>query len=147
MASRRVGVLDVVEFLLLHPRLFTVALFVVVMGTALATTASRHSASAESPRAANPTALEMMHVAFVGRHSASEIEAQIRRAAAAFNLPATDQNFSRMGSALVVLRKESRVPEMELLRCARAMGEEVAGTNAGLDFPSAASLCAATLMR
>jgi hypothetical protein len=46
-----------------------------------------------------------------------------------------------------VLRKESRVPEMELLRCARAMGEEVAGTNAGLDFPSAASLCAATLMR
>lgn len=102
----------------------------------------------EPPRSkSSPSALDMMQVAFVSRHSPSEIEAQVKRAAAAFDLPATDQNFSRIGSALVVLRKESRVPEMELLRCARAMGEEVAGTNVGLDFPSAASLCAATLMR
>lgn len=146
MASRRVGVLGMVEFFLLHPRLFIVALFVVIMGTVMATTAARLR-TPENSQVKNPTAIDMMHVAFVGRHSASEIEAQLRRAAASFDLPASDQNFSRMGSALVVLRKESRVPEMELLRCARAMGEEVAGTNAGLDFPSAASLCAATLMR
>lgn len=106
--------------------------------------ANRAEAAVGKP---SPSALDMMHVAFVGRHSPSEIEAQVRRAAAAFGLPATDENFSRIGSALVVLRKESRVPEMELLRCARAMGEEVAGKNVGLDFPSAASLCAATLMR
>lgn len=146
MASHRVGVLGAVEFLFLHPRLFIVALFVLVMGTAMATTAARLRAP-ESAQVKNPTAIDMMHVAFVGGHSRSEIEAQVRRAATAFNLPATDYDFSRMGSALVALRKETRVPEMELLRCARAMGEEVAGTNVGLDFPSAASLCAVTLMR
>ena len=146
MASRRVGVLGVVEFFVLHPRLFIVALFVVIMGTVMATSAARLR-TPENSQVKNPTTIDMMHVAFVGRHSASEIEAQLRRAAVAFDLPASDQSFSRMGSALVVLRKESRVPEMELLRCARAMGEEVKGTNVDLDFPAAAGMCAATLMR
>lgn len=147
MTSGLARVLDVAEYLLLRPRLCAGILFVVFIGTAVMSFGPQQSASARSSRSVNPTALEMMHVAFVGRHSLSEIEAQIRRAAAAFNIPGTDQNFSRMGSALVALRKESRVPEMELLRCARAMREEVTGTNVGLDFPSAASMCAATLMR
>lgn len=146
MASQRAGVLGVVEFFLLHPRLFIVALFVVIMGTVMATTAARLR-TPENSQVKNPTAIDMMHVAFVGRHSASEIEAQMRRAAAAFDLPATDQNFSRMGSALVALRKESRVPEMELLHCARAMRDEVKETNVKLDFPSAAGMCAVTLSR
>lgn len=146
MASQRAGVLGVVEFFLLHPRLFIVALFVVIMGTVMATTAARLR-TPENSQVKNPTAIDMMHVAFVGRHSASEIEARMRRAAAAFDLPATDQNFSRMGSALVALRKESRVPEMELLRCARAMGDEVKETNVKPDFPSAAGMCAVTLSR
>lgn len=147
MASRRAGVLDVVEFLLLHPRLFIVALFAVFMGSAIAMSASWHSAGAKRSRMENPTALEMMSVAFVGDHAKTQIEAEIRRAARAFNLPATNDSFSRMGSALVALRKETRVPEMELLRCARAMGEEVAGTNVDLDFPAATGMCAVTLSR
>jgi hypothetical protein len=95
----------------------------------------------------SPSAIEMMSVAFVGSHSKSQIEAEVRRAANAFNLPATDDNFSRMGSALVAVRQQSRVSEMNLLRCANAMGEEVAGTNVGLDFPTAVGMCAGTLAR
>lgn len=142
------GLLDVVAYLFLHPRLFITLLFTAFMAGAIMSSGSKQSSgSAKYSRSANPTALEMMRVAFVGGHSASEIEDQVRRTATVFNLPATDQNFSRMGSALVALRKDTRVPEMELVRCARAMGEEVVGTNIQLDFPSAAGLCAATLMR
>jgi hypothetical protein len=147
MASRRVGVLDVVEFLLLHPRLFIVALFVAFMGSAIAMSASGRGVEAKETRVENPTALEMMPVAFVGGHAKPQIEAEIRRTAKAFNLPATNDSFSRMGSALVALRKETRVPEMELLRCARAMGEEVNGISLELDFPTAGGVCAVTLSR
>jgi len=96
-------------------------------------------------QARNASPLEMMQVVFVGNHPASAIERQVRRAARAYNLSETEQNFSRMGSALVAVRESSGVTEMELLRCAAAMGEEVLGTGIRLDFPSAVGMCAASL--
>lgn len=94
-----------------------------------------------------PSAIEMLHVNFVGNHTKSEIEAEMNRAARVFNLPATDHYFNKMGSALVGMREETHIPEMELLDCARMMGEEVRGNNMNLDFPAAVGLCAASLER
>jgi hypothetical protein len=92
-----------------------------------------------------PSATEMMSVAFVGNFSQQEIRREVERAAQVFIISNDDQSFSRMGSALVALRKNTGVPEMMLLRCARAMGEETIGTSIKLEFAKAAGLCSKTL--
>ncbi len=64
---------------------------------------------------AEPTSLEKMHVAFVGKPSTSRIKSLMDVALKQYGLPATEENYNRYGSVLVVLRKHAGVSEMEIL--------------------------------
>ena len=87
------------------------------------------------------SALEQMVVAFEGKHLASEIRPLLDKAMRTYNTPITEENYSRAGSALVGLRKEFGVAEMDVLKC---MASADVGTY-GVNFPDAAALCTAVL--
>lgn len=59
--------------------------------------------------------LDQMSIAFVGTPSKSEVQTKVDAAFSATGTPATSENSSRAGSALVSLRKENGASEMTIL--------------------------------
>jgi len=85
--------------------------------------------------------LEQMAIAFKGSYSRAEIKERLDRAIELYNLPSTEENYSRAGSALVALRKETGQKEMDILDY--MIRSYVPGVN--INFPSAAGLAASFL--
>jgi len=60
-------------------------------------------------------ALTMIETVFVGDYTKAEIKSRLDVAMRLFDLPITEDNYNRAGSALVGLRKETGVAEMDIL--------------------------------
>lgn len=71
---------------------------------------------ARAREAPERSVMDTMALAFEGQPSKASIKAKMDEAFSVWNVPKTDDNYSRYGSVLVSLRKESgRFTEMELL--------------------------------
>jgi len=75
------------------------------------------------------SAIKQMKLAFVGNYSEDYIRYKIEKAVDAYGMLNTNETHSRMGSALVVLRKRSGVSEMDLLNYALRFRKDTRGTN------------------
>lgn len=85
--------------------------------------------------------LDQMVIAFDGTYSRTQIKDRLDKAIELYNLPRTKENYSRAGSTLVALRKETGQKEMDILDY--MIRSHVQGVN--MDFPSAAGLAASFL--
>lgn len=85
-------------------------------------------------------AIEQMSVAFEGSPSQREIEPLLVKALDATGMADTEENRSRVGSALVSLRKEYNISELDLLRCVPTISGGPGLPT--LEFPTAAAMCA-----
>ncbi len=94
------------------------------------------------------SAIELMEIAFIGGYSQGEIKTLIDATMRLYSLPITEENYQRLGSVLVTLRKETGVSEMNILTCMKAMdykntiGGDITPEKAVTD---SAAICAATL--
>ncbi len=94
------------------------------------------------------TALEQMEIAFVDGYSYNEIKEHIDFVMQQYGLSKTNENYSRFGSALVTLRKDYGISEMDILTCMKfadyknSVGGEIAPKDAIID---SASICAILL--
>ncbi len=94
------------------------------------------------------SAIEMMEAAFIGGHSQGEIKTLIDATMRLNSLPLTEENYQRLGSVLVSLRKETGVSEMDILTCMKAadyrnsVGGDITPEKAVTD---SAAICAALL--
>lgn len=79
-----------------------------------ATTTTLPQTEAGAAVAALP-ALEKMEIAFSGNPPVSSIQPTLDVAMRLYGLPITETNYERAGSVLVVMRRESGFPEMEIL--------------------------------
>lgn len=122
---------------------FAALLFVLVL-------APRCAENGGSPRSAQPQqqdpsaptdALGQMEIAFVGGHSRASIKARLEKAMTLYGLPINEENYSRAGSALVGLRKDNNIAEMDILN--HMIRSHVDGVN--MSFADAAGLSAAFL--
>lgn len=85
--------------------------------------------------------LAQMEVVFKGNFSKAQIKAFMDTAMKLYNLPITNENYSRAGSVLVTLRKEVGPSEMDILSyMIRSFVPGVA-----INFPEAAALSASFL--
>ena len=64
---------------------------------------------------AGKTELEKMELAFIGNHSKEEIKGQLDKAMELHGIMETEENYSRCGSILIMLRKENAVSEMAII--------------------------------
>jgi hypothetical protein len=80
-------------------------------GTSLESRSSEGSSGAAPPS----DALSQMETAFVGNPNHEEIRADLDKALRLYKVPVTEENYSRAGSSLVALRKETGVAETEIL--------------------------------
>ncbi|MFC1672597.1 zinc ribbon domain-containing protein [Pseudomonadota bacterium] len=108
-------------------------------------TQSQAQATTQQPRESvrqPDTSLEKMHIVFVGQPSVPEIKAAILPVMKMYGVAATEDGYSRAGSVLITMRKESGIAEIELLRCM-----ETANQGGTLSFAEIAALCSITLQR
>jgi len=61
--------------------------------------------------------LDQMSISFDGSPSRSQVQAALDPVMEAYGLELTEENYSRAGSTLVVLKQELGIPELEVLRC------------------------------
>lgn len=85
--------------------------------------------------------LDQMVVVFEGNYSKGQIKNRIDKAMNLYNLPITNENYSRAASSLITLRKNVGPSEMDILDY--MIRSYVKGVN--VDFPSAAGLAATML--
>lgn len=102
---------------------------------------SSRSSTSSSSAVQSMTALQQMELAFVGNPRQSVIKPKLDRAFRLYGVEITEENYSRAGSSLVVLRQETGVPEMEILEF--MICSHVPGIN--VDFPSMAALSATAI--
>lgn len=86
-------------------------------------------------------ALGQMEVAFEGDYTRDQIKQRLQKAMQLYNVPITEENYSRAGSTLVALRKQNGIREMAILD--HMIRSHVRGVN--IDFPRAAGLSAAAV--
>jgi len=88
-------------------------------------------------------ALEKMEIAFIGNPSKEEIKDKLDLALELYKTEITEENYSRAGSTLVALRKESKtgVTEMEILEY--MIDSHV--DNVNMSFPNMAGISFAAL--
>jgi hypothetical protein len=91
---------------------------------------------------ATMTALEQAAIAFDGGYSAEEIKARLDEVLRLYNVPITEENYLRAGSALVTLRKTNGVSEMRILD--HMIRSHVAGVT--LTFPQGAAISATAIL-
>ena len=84
------------------------------------TTNTQPNQNIESNSVLKSSAIEMMEVAFIGEYSQGEIKTLIDATMQINSLPITEENYQRLGSVLVTLRKETGVSEMDILTCMKA---------------------------
>ena len=87
------------------------------------------------------TALEQMEIAFQGGYTKQQIKAIMDKALQTYGVPIKEENYSRAGSTLIVLRKEYGTNEMDILDyMIRSYVPSVK-----MQFPEAAAVSAAFL--
>ena len=86
-------------------------------------------------------ALGQMEVAFEGNYTREQIKPVLDHAMTLYGLPITEENYSRTASALIVMRQENGVNEMDIL--SYMIRSHVPGVN--LTFPEAAAISAVFL--
>jgi hypothetical protein len=86
-------------------------------------------------------ALDQAVLAFVGHPTRTEIKSRLDVALRLYGLQSIEENYSRAGSALVVLRKQNGTPEMAILDY--MIRSHVEGVN--LSFPDAAAIASVML--
>lgn len=94
------------------------------------------------------TALEQMEIAFIGGFSYNEIKERMDLVMQQYGLSITNENYSRFGSVLVTLRKETGVSEMDILTCMKAMDYKnaiVGNATPEKAIIDSAAICSATL--
>lgn len=89
---------------------------------------------------AHADALDKMALVFEGNPSRSDIAQRVSSALRTYGESNTEENRSRLGSVLVVMRKKHGVPEMDILRCMIA-------DRLPVKIQEAAALCTVTLIR
>ncbi len=94
------------------------------------------------PAPERATALEQMSQVFVGNPSQDDIAFYLSRALVPFGEPVNEDAYRRAGSALVVMRKDTGVAEMDILRCIAASNAGEYGT-----FADMAAVCAMILRK
>lgn len=105
------------------------------------TTSTEPDAASGPAATLPPGALDQMAIAFEGGHSRAEIKARLDSVMLLYGLELSEENYSRAGSTLVALRRDSGIPEMEILDyMARSY---VPGTS--ITFPEAAGIATAAL--
>lgn len=97
---------------------------------------------ATPPAHIEATALVQMTQAFEGSYSQSDIKYYLDKALVTFGEPINEDTYRRAGSALVVMRKDTGVPEMDILRCIAASNAWQYGS-----FADMAAVCATILKR
>ena len=126
--------------------IFFVFILIGLAGCASETSSYRSSSNSED--FSSKSALAMLELAFEGDYSRQEIKLRIDRVMQLYGLPITEENYSRFGSVLVALRKETGVPEMEILTCMSAadyrntLNQNILPQEAVIE---AAAICSATL--
>ena len=85
----------------------------------------------------NMTALQQMTIAFDGNYSEKDIKDKITEAMVLYNMPITEENYSRAGSVLVALRQQEGIEEMLILDY---MINKLYAPDINLTFPGAAAL-------
>ena len=77
---------------------------------------AEEAARVESPaQSQRRDPLADLETTFQGQYSRADITARIDQAMDAYDLPRSDTNYARSAAALVALRKELGVPEMDIL--------------------------------
>lgn len=61
------------------------------------------------------TALQQIAITFDGDYSEKEIKDKITEAMVLYNVPITEENYSRAGSTLIALKNDSKIEEMLIL--------------------------------
>ncbi len=89
------------------------------------------------------SAVEKMEIAFNGNYNKEEIEDRIGKAMILYGLELTEDNYGRAGSALVALRKEYSVDEMDILDY--MIRSYVPGVN--IAFPQMAGISVAAIVQ
>ena len=89
------------------------------------------------------SSLEKMELAFVGNPTISMIRRILDGVMRDHSFPISDENYSRAGSALVAIRKQTGVSEMDILRCMQTakMGSY------NVSFSDGVAICAITLSK
>ncbi|MDD2681093.1 MAG: hypothetical protein PHE20_03270 [Patescibacteria group bacterium] len=90
----------------------------------------------------NMTALQQMTIAFDGDYPEKEIKDRITEAMVLYNVPITEENYSKAGSSLVALKNNSNIEEMLILDY---MINKLYTPSANLSFPEAAGLSVTVL--
>ena len=85
--------------------------------------------------------LSQIEIAFEGNYARSQIQQRVDEAMKLYNVPKTDENYSRVGSVLVALRKETGQHEMDILDY--MIKSYVPGVT--MSFPDAAAISATFL--
>ena len=73
--------------------------------------------------AANSVALKQMELAFVGNPSQTTIQRLLDRALKSYGMSINEENYSRVGSTLVRMRKEFGPKEIDILNCVVSQGD------------------------
>lgn len=112
-------------------------------------TTSTKSTSDTKTAVEKMTALEQMEIAFVDGYSYNEIKERIDSVMQQYGLSKTNENYSRFGSSLVAVRKETGTSEMDILTCMKSLDyrntigyDKITAEKA---IPDAVGLCGATL--
>src|SRR5687768_12256960 len=75
------------------------------------------AATIKSSEKIKPDALSMMESVFVGEPSREELQAKMDQLLSTYHMESTEENYTKVGSMLVSLRKNSKVSVMELADC------------------------------
>ena len=94
-----------------------------------------------TPSVQKKTALEEMEIAFQGGFKKEEIKTRLETAMKLYELPITEENYSRAGSTLVALRQKNGTKEMDIL--SYMIRSHVRGTE--IHFAKAAGISSAML--
>jgi len=89
------------------------------------------------------SALDKMSVAFEGHPSRDQVKAKLDRALTLYQTDITEENYSRAGSTLVGIRKDTGVHEIEILE--HMIRSYLPGMKGS--FPEAAAMSAAMIKR
>ncbi len=90
----------------------------------------------------NGRALVEMAQVFVGHPGEDDIRHYMDRALVSYGEPVNELSYRRAGSALVVMRKDTSIPEMDILRCIVEANAGEYGT-----FADMAAVCATILVK
>jgi hypothetical protein len=124
---------------------FFVALFFVVLfspGCTQERSNEQNSSSSQQPSSlSQQDTLTICEAVFEGRFTKSQIKELLDRALVLYDLPITEENYSRAASVLVTFRKEHGIREMDILD--HMIRSHVPGIK--LKFPEAAALSTVAL--